>query len=102
MAEPLRRDPDAGMLGGVCAGLAERFGLNLRALRVVFVVGAAASGIGLAVYVLAWAVLPARPGTSPRRARRLRGNAANLQVAAGIGCLVLAVLLLFRAWGWWI
>jgi signal transduction histidine kinase len=103
MTEPLRRDPAAGLLGGVCVGLAERFALNVRALRVVFVILAAASGVGVAVYVLAWAVLPARPGSEPSgRRRRLAGNVASLQVAAGIGCLVLAVLLLFRAWDLWV
>jgi signal transduction histidine kinase/phage shock protein PspC (stress-responsive transcriptional regulator) len=87
----------------VCSGLAERYGLNVRALRVVFVIGAAASGVGIAVYVLAWAVLPAREGTVPSGRRlRMPGNLASLQVAAGIGCLVLAVLLLFRAWDLWV
>jgi signal transduction histidine kinase len=97
----LRRDTEAGILGGVCAGLERRTGVDARVLRVIFVGGAAISGIGVAVYLLLWAVVPNAVGVSTRR-RKLRSNIAGLQVAAGIGCLVLAGLLLFRDWGLWI
>jgi phage shock protein PspC (stress-responsive transcriptional regulator) len=100
---PLRRDPANGLIGGVCAGLAPRLGVDVLVLRVVFVVIASAGGAGLALYVLAWAFIPALEG-GERSARfpRLAGGKAAAQVAAGIGLLVLSVLLLFRAWGFWI
>ncbi|HVL97298.1 MAG TPA: PspC domain-containing protein [Solirubrobacteraceae bacterium] len=98
-APPVQRDPAAGVVGGVCAGLAPRLGLDPLLLRVVFVVGATAGGAGLVLYLLLWALLPA--GEGAMRLPRLRG-AGGVQVAAGIGLLVLSLLLLFRAWGLWV
>ena len=37
-ARPLRRDLQHNMLGGVCAGIAQRYGISTGALRLAFVV----------------------------------------------------------------
>ncbi len=94
----LKRDRAEGLLGGVCAGLAERYGFDVRLVRIVFVVGAAVAGIAVAVYALAWAVLPAQG----ERRVRLPARRAELEVAAGTLFLVLAALLLLRTWGLWV
>ncbi len=94
---PLRRDP-AGILGGVCAGIARRLGIDPLIVRVAFVAAAVAGGWGIAVYVLAWAVMPAQDGR--RHIQRLPGTRA-WQVAGGIACLVLAALLALRELGLW-
>jgi signal transduction histidine kinase len=97
VAEPLRRDRSAALLGGVCAGLARRFDLPLPAVRAVAVVSAVAGGIPVVLYLIAWAALPA----AGRRERPLPRR-ATLEIAAGAGLLVLAALLLLRAWGLWV
>ena len=101
---PLRRDPAHGVIGGVCSGLAPRIGVDALVLRVVFVVMASAGGAGLLLYVLAWALIPAdgEDGDTHSRFPRVQAKAGAVQVAAGIGLIVLSLLLLFRAWGFWV
>ena len=55
----LRRDRDAGWLGGVAAGIARRFGIDVSLVRLAFVVAAAAGGVGFAAYGLGWLLIPA-------------------------------------------
>ena len=43
----LQRDRAHGWLGGVCAGLARRYGLEPALVRLAFVIGAAAWGVGI-------------------------------------------------------
>jgi len=99
-ARMLRRDPARGVLGGVCAGLAREFGVDPLVVRVAFVAVAFAGGLGVALYVLAWVLLPADEGTSLLARRRLAGRAA-VEVALGVGLLALSALLTFRALGLW-
>ena len=104
-AAPLRRDPAHAVFGGVCAGLAPAARRRpARAADRLRRSPALAGGIGVALYVLCWAVIPAGRGT-PSRGRALAasfGGRERLQVAGGIVLLTLAVLLLFRAWGLWV
>jgi signal transduction histidine kinase/phage shock protein PspC (stress-responsive transcriptional regulator) len=99
-AQPLRRDPDRGMVAGVCAGLAERLGVDPLLLRVVFVVAAAASGVGLLVYALAWALIPAKT-TGRAHVRRLRAGPGGARTTAGVALLTLSALLVLRQLGLW-
>src|SRR5215213_1188666 len=103
-ATPLRRDPANGLIGGVCSGLAVRLGVDALVLRVVFVVMASAGGAGVGLYLLAWVFIPAGEGSEAGAARfpRMAAGPGTWQVAAGIGLLVLSLLLLFRAWGLWV
>jgi signal transduction histidine kinase/phage shock protein PspC (stress-responsive transcriptional regulator) len=58
---PLRRRIDRGLLGGVCAGLAQRLGVEVLVVRVIAVMMATVGGVGVAVYALAWALIPVAP-----------------------------------------
>ncbi len=55
----LVRNTDNTMMGGVCAGVADYFGLDPTLVRALTVVGAVL-GLGSVVvaYVVAWAVMP--------------------------------------------
>jgi signal transduction histidine kinase len=99
-APPLRRDPAHGVVGGVCAGLGRRLGIDPIILRVLFVVAAAAGGSGIAVYLLAWVAIPAE-GEDSTPVTRLAGRRDTWLVAGGIVMLALSVLLLLRQWGIW-
>jgi signal transduction histidine kinase len=101
VAEPLRRDPANGVVAGVCAGLARRMRLDPVLLRAVAVAATLAGGTGLGVYLLAWAVMPA-DGDARAPIERLAGRSESRRVAAGIGLLALAGLLLLREWGLWL
>ena len=69
----LRRDRDNRWLGGVCAGISRRYGIDLWLVRFAFVAATAAGGIGVVLYGLAWLLIPAddsRTGGAPRRHAR--------------------------------
>jgi signal transduction histidine kinase len=94
----LRRDRSQGWLAGVCAGIARRYGVDPVLVRLAFVVATAAGGVGVAIYLLGWLVIPA--GDAPRR-RRLPTGRSAVEVALGTGLLLLSALLTFRALGIW-
>ena len=97
----LQRDRTHGYIAGVCAGLARELGVDPLVVRVAFLAGALAGGVGIAVYALAWVFLPADSPRSAVLPRQLHGRRASIEVALGVGLLLLAVLLTFRELGIW-
>jgi signal transduction histidine kinase len=95
----LRRDRSNRWIGGVCAGIARRYGVDPTLVRLAFVVATAVGGFGLAAYLLAWLVIPA---DGAQRSRRLPTGRGAVEVALGTGLLLLSVLLTFRALGLWL
>lgn len=62
----LRRDKDRGMIGGVCAGLAEYFSLDPTLVRVAYVVISVITAFaGVLVYIVLWVVIPAKGASEP-------------------------------------
>ena len=101
----LWRDPDNGIVAGVCAGLGERLGVDPILLRVGFlVVAIVTAGVAVIAYLVAWAVIPASSSAGPRdqTQRTPRVRRGDWRVAAGAGLLTLSALLVFRELGiWW-
>jgi signal transduction histidine kinase len=97
----LRRERSGRWLGGVCTGISRRYGIDLWLVRFAFVAVAAAGGLGVALYALAWLLIPG--GEAPGRAEGRRGptGRAAVEVALGTGLLLLSALLTFRALGIW-
>ena len=59
MNQTLFRIPSSGQLGGVAAGLAERFGIDVAIVRIILVVGLIFThGIFFWIYIILWASLP--------------------------------------------
>ena len=77
----LRRLPERAVLGGVCAGVAERFGVSPLVVRVLAAATLTASGIGLPGYALAWALIPPAQ-LSATRPRQGRARAPATLIAA--------------------
>jgi signal transduction histidine kinase/phage shock protein PspC (stress-responsive transcriptional regulator) len=103
MARQLRRDPVHGLIGGVCAGIARRLGIDPiipRAAAVVIAVGT--SGIGVIAYLIGWALLPAAWEEQPPPPPRPRRRRGSWRIAAGVGLLALSVLLVFRQLDLWL
>jgi signal transduction histidine kinase len=98
--DPLRRDPSRGYIAGVCAGFAARLGIDPILIRIGFVLTLAAGGVGIPLYIIGWALIPAEGPERPVVARLLNRRDTWL-VAAGMGCLTLAAVLLLRNWGLW-
>ena len=61
-----RRDSAARKIAGVCAGLAEAFGVSVTLVRAAFVLLALPpfSGIGIVLYLALWFLMPAEDGPS--------------------------------------
>jgi signal transduction histidine kinase len=103
---PFRRDPDNGVVAGICAGLGERLGVDPILLRVALLVLAiATAGLVAAGYAIVWLVIPEKGAATaseqgaPSSPRVRRGG---WRVAAGAGLLALSALLVFRELGiWW-
>ncbi len=100
----LRRDPENGMIAGVCEGIGKRLDIDPLLLRIVFGATTLASGLGVVAYLLAWWLLPvegaAQAATrSAAEQRGARNKRAALEVGFGVGFLVVAILLTFREIG---
>jgi signal transduction histidine kinase len=100
----LRRDPEHGMVAGVCAGLGRHLDVDPLLLRIAFAATSLASGVGIVAYVLAWMLVPAAESSGETRAGALadavgRTGRAALEVAFGVGFLLLSILLTFREIG---
>ena len=54
----LTRSTTDTMIAGVCAGLANYFGLDPVLMRILFVVLALAGGPGILIYIILWIVMP--------------------------------------------
>lgn len=55
----LFRSSSDKVLGGVCAGVAEFFGLDTKLVRLVWLV-AALLGVGALLYVILWLIVPSK------------------------------------------
>lgn len=98
---PLRRDPENGYLGGVLAGVARHFGIDPIIPRVAFaVITIVTWGAAIVAYLIAWLAIP--PVGAREAVARRPALTANTRVAAGVGFLTLALLLVMREVGlWW-
>ncbi len=58
----LVRVQDHKIVGGVCAGMAQKYGMNLALMRFIWVLFALLFCVGVLVYVILWATLPIGEG----------------------------------------
>ncbi|MET7610871.1 PspC domain-containing protein [Streptomyces seoulensis] len=54
----LARPTNGRMIGGVCAGLARRFGMSAGTMRTIFVVSCLLPGPQFLLYIALWILLP--------------------------------------------
>jgi phage shock protein PspC (stress-responsive transcriptional regulator) len=59
---PLRRDTKRKVIAGVCAGIAQRYGLSVTGLRLAFVLSCILPGPQFVAYLVLWIVMPADRG----------------------------------------
>lgn len=99
-AARLRRDPDDRVIAGVCAALGRELGIDPIILRVAAIGTALAGGSGIALYLIGWLLIPPL-GEAQRAATSgsTRDDARPWRVVAGLGMLVLALLLAVRRMG---
>ncbi|HUY50240.1 MAG TPA: PspC domain-containing protein [Streptosporangiaceae bacterium] len=93
---PLRRRPEDRLAGGVAAGLAAKAGLDVRVVRVAFVLAALVSGFGAAAYVVGWLLLPA-DGENSNIATRALTDRRGVALVSGLVSVLVVVLLIASA-----
>ena len=99
----LRRDPAAGIVGGVLAGIAAQLGWDVRLVRVLFLVGVVVTGgLLLAAYAVGWLLIPAAQSGGRATPVSVPGRRRGWQLGLGVGLLTTSGLLVFRELGlWW-
>ncbi|MEY2476323.1 MAG: hypothetical protein QOG87_1638 [Actinomycetota bacterium] len=95
-ARRLSRSTSDKVLGGVAGGLSAALGVDAWVLRGAFIVLTLAGGTGVALYVVAWLVLP-KQDTSRSMAQRMRFNRQDTMGIVSVGMIVLGGLLLLRS-----
>jgi phage shock protein C len=93
----LHRSSTKKVFGGVAGGIGERFDIDANIVRVVFVVLTLAYGLGAAVYLAMWALIPRSPSSESDEVEQeevghIRAN--WLKYALPVGVLVIVVIFL--------
>ena len=71
------RVPENKLVAGVCAGLAEEFGISVTIIRLAFVLGVIVGwGMGLVLYIVLWVIMPFRP-TNPTEVRNPKARSVQ-------------------------
>lgn len=60
MATTLTRPTDRAVIAGVCAGLADRYGMKPNTVRWIFVLSCLLPGPQFVIYLVLWAIMPKR------------------------------------------
>jgi signal transduction histidine kinase len=100
----LERPTRGRYVAGVCAGLAEHLGLNVRQVRLAFILASLAGGVGIAAYLFLWALTPqspeatAVPGTHAVAAGR-QANESLRNFVVGLGLLLVGGVLFAQQHG---
>ena len=84
----LTRSRTQGVIGGVCAGLADYFGVDVVLVRLLFVIMSIAGAIigGVIVYLAAWFIMPEGDQPAPvADGRVLRRSTTDRQIAGVCG-----------------
>ena len=85
-------DDDRRKLAGVCAGIARRLGIDVRVVRITFIVLTLAGGIGVALYGLAYLAMTSTGALhDPAEVLRDVGLSWRESLGAGLGVAALAV-----------
>ena len=66
------RDPDNGMIAGVCTGISAYFGIDLTVVRALFVLLFFVTGFGLGLYIILWIIAPKAQSSADKL--RMRGR----------------------------
>lgn len=92
--QPLRREPDDRVIGGVAAGIAVWRGFNPTTVRIVFAVAALiTAGWAVPFYVIAWLLIPAK-GEERSIASRAKHDSPGMAIAVALASLLAVFLVL--------
>jgi phage shock protein PspC (stress-responsive transcriptional regulator) len=87
------------VIGGVCAGFAEYFGLDPALVRILFLALLFFGGMGFLVYILAWIIVPKNPDLTEEIPVITPEN-NKFRLFAGLFLLIAGIILLLRQLAW--
>src|SRR5712675_2070635 len=90
------------MIGGVCAGLADHFGVSPKAMRIFWLLGFFFAGVGLFAYPILWIALPLAPTPQEATPSPVKSSGSVIVQAAkqnklGAGFTAIIVLIVLAA-----
>lgn len=91
----LYRSRKQQMLGGVCAGIANYFNIDVTLVRLIWVVIGLIGGSGLLAYLIAWIIIPLEPEDDIIDVTPDSGQGVNSRVIGWI-IIIIGILLLLR------
>jgi len=80
------------MVGGVCGGIAEYFGIDPTIVRILFVVAIFAGGLGFFAYIIAWIIIPESKKESGEVPTPSKTPVAGIIIGAALVLIGLAML----------
>ncbi len=80
----LYRDENAKVIGGVCSGLANYFGIDVVVVRIIFVLLGIGFGFGLITYIVLWIAVPSTATTQIGAARKKLYRDSDDKIIAGV------------------
>ncbi len=83
-SERLYRDENNKLLGGVCAGLANYFGIDKLVVRILFILFAFGFGFGFVIYLILWVAIPSTASTTIGSARKRLFRDPESKLIAGV------------------
>ena len=95
MEKHLYRSRQRRIVGGVCGGIGEYFGLDPTLVRIITVLLFLLPGIGILTYIILWIIIPARPFGQEIDATEIEFSPWN-RYLPGIVLIAFGILLLFR------
>jgi signal transduction histidine kinase len=100
LPDGLARRRDESVVAGVCAGVARWIGVDPIVVRLAACILALANGVGVLLYLVAWAVLPehtaATAETAPGATATPSGGKRGSELAVAVACITVGALLLVR------
>jgi phage shock protein PspC (stress-responsive transcriptional regulator) len=84
MPKRLYRDENDKVIGGVCSGLANYFGIDVVVMRIIFVVLAVSFGVGLIPYLILWVAVPSTASAEIGGVRKKLYRDSDNKIVAGV------------------
>ena len=82
MEKRLYRSETDKMIGGVCGGLAEYFGIDSTVVRLVFALIVIYGGTGLILYIILWIVMPTKSNSNLSSEKIMASNTKEIKEKA--------------------
>ena len=93
----LFRDENDKVIGGVCSGLANYFGIDVVVVRIIFVVLGISFGFGLITYLVLWVAVPSTASTVIGSVKKKLYRDSDNKIIAGV-CSGIANYFGINAW----